>query len=498
MLVGGPLMDMQAETNSVTTGSAYTHTEQSLAQELSLKQISKIFLKNWLLFVCLFAVFAGIATFVYVAKVPYVAQSAVIVNDSQNSSLQSFANQFFGMSKTVNDGKKSNSPLVKHAEYLKTTDFFEKLLLDIQKSTDDKTLTIAERKGFDQFKETYLTKEMNESAQLKALSILDASSRTRLESDFELKVSFVAESKEMALFLTNQALKTTLALLKQREMNEVIKIETFIQEQLAVTEKNMAQFNKQLAEFQNKPENLISLSSKEKVGEYLSELMVRKNELKMKIAENDRVIEYLSQGKKNIRESQLYGNGGRIHELKLANQMLENNLRQIQASVDRVAAMAKTIPVASQVYDDLKNKSEIEFQKYKNLTEALAKAEAQKLSISSRFEVLETARFDKVKPLVSLTVLLLIALVLAQIVGSMILYVAYIWDSNTVTAKASRNVVILDGHSLDPRVVIEDSKIRFRLKNSGFDEAQSFDDDMGSRRLTFRLFDKKSINGDDR
>jgi len=418
------------ETTSATPESSYTRTEQTLAQELSLKQISQIFLNNWLLFVCLFVLFVSLSVFVYVTKIPYVGQSTIIVNDSQNSSLQSFANQFFGMSKTVNDGKKNNSPLVKHSEYLKTSDYFEKLLIDIQKAPEDKSLTMAEKKGYEQFKDLFLPKEMDEVAQLKALAVLDASSRIKLDSDFELKISFVASTEEISLFLTNQALKTTLNLLKQREMTEVIKIENFIQEQLSVTEKTISQLNKQLAEFQNKPENLISLSSKEKVGEYLSELMVRKNELKMKIAENNRMIDYLSQGKKNVRESQLYGNGGRVHELKLANQMHEENLRQIQVSVDRVASMAKSIPVASQVYDELKSKSEIEFQKYKNLNEALSKAEAQKLSIGSRFEILESARFDKVKPLVSLSVLLMISLVLAQIVGSAILYVSYIWDSN--------------------------------------------------------------------
>lgn len=482
------------ETTSATPTNAFTQTEQTVAQDLSLKQISQIFLRNWLLFVFLFVLFAGASTFVYIYEIPFVAQSTITVNDSQNSSLQSFANQYFGMSKTVNDGKKNNSPLVKHLEYLKTSDYFEKLLVDIQAGSEDKSLTIAERKGYDQFKKSFLPKEMQEAEKLKAMATLDSWSRIKLDSDFELKVSFLAPSEEMSLFLTNRALKTTLALLKQREMNEVMKIEGFIQEQLVVNEKSREQLNKQLAEFQNKPENLISLSSKEKVGEYLSELMVRKNELKMKIAENDRLIDYLSQGKKNIRESQLYGNGGRIQELKMANQMLENNLRQIQASVDRVSSMAKSIPVASQVFEELKGKSEIEFQKYKNLNEALAKAEAQKLSIGSRFEVLETARFDKVKPLVSLGVLLMISLVLAWVVGSAILYVSYIWDSNTITTQASRNVVILDSHSLDPRVVIEDSKIRFRLKNQSFDEATRFEDDMGSRRLTFRLFDKENTH----
>lgn len=485
------------DSTTPTAASSYTHTQQSVAQDLSLKQISQIFLNNWLLFLVLFAILSSVSAFIYIYKVPYVAQSTLIVNDSQNSSLQSFATQYFGMSKTVSDGKKNNSPLVKHTEYLKTSDFFEKFLTDIQASEDDKTLTMTEKEGYAQFKQSYLTKAMTEEQKIKAMSVLDSWSRTKLDSDFELKVSFVAPTAEMSLFLTNRALKTTLALLKQREMSEIIKIEAFIQQQLATSEKNVAQLNKQLAEFQNKPENLISLSSKEKVGEYLSDLMVRKNELKMKIAENNRMIDYLSQGRKNTRESQLYGNGGRIHELKLANQMHENNLREIQVSVGRVTSMAKSIPVASQVYDELKNKSEIEFQKYKNLNESLSKAEAQKLSIGSRFEILETARFDKVKPMVGILVLLMISLVAAQLLGSLILYVSYIWDSNTITAQSSRNVVILDGNGLDPRVVIEDSKIRFRLKNSNFEEASSNENDLDSRRLTFRLFNPKSVTGED-
>ncbi len=477
--------------------SSYTHTEQSVAQDLSLKQISQIFFNNWLLFVFLFVILSAGSTAIYVYKIPFVAQASIIVNDSQNSSLQSFANQFFGMSKSINDGKKSNSPLVKHSEYLKTSDFFEKLLSEIQAQSDDKGLTVAEKNGSVQFKEMFLTGNVTEEKKLAILTVLDSWSRIKLESDFELKISFVSPSPELSIYLTNKALKATLGILKQREMADVAKIEVFIQEQLGQAEKNVSELNKRLADFQNKPENLISLSSKEKVGEYLSDLMVRKNEMKMKIAENEKMIEYLSQGKKGVRESQLYGNGGRVQALKLENHMHEDNLRQIQASVSRVTSMAKTIPVASQTFDELKSKSEIEFQKYKGLNEALSKAQAQKLSIDSRFEILEAARLDKVKPLVSLSVLLLISFVLAQMLGSLILYVAYIWDSNTITAQSSRNVVIIDGHSLDPRVVIEDSKIRFRLKNSTLDESSEAEEDAGSQRLTFRLFNKKSVNGED-
>jgi hypothetical protein len=79
--------------------------------------------------------------------------------------------------------------------------------------------------------------------------------------------------------------------------------------------------------------------------------------------------------------------------------------------------------------------------------------------------------------------------VLSQIIGSLIIYVIYIWDSSTVTAQASRNVVIIDGHSLDPRVIMENSKIRFNLKNSD----PSPED---SNKLSFNVFDKTNDSGD--
>ncbi len=490
--------DVSVDAARATAGSAtYARSEQRISQDLSLKQISQIFVGNWLLFALIFVVTAVGAVGVFVTKIPYIGSASITVNDTQNSSLQSFASHFFGQSKSVAEGKKNNTPLLKHAEYLKTTEFFERLLADIEKRGETTNLAIAEKKGYQQFKEQYLHEPKNVDTKMKTISALDTMSKTKLHSDFELKVSYAAPSKEMATFLTNTALETTLNSLKQRELSDILKIEKFINEQRAQAEENMNDFNHKLAEFQNKPENLISLSSKEKVGEYLSELMVRKNELKMKIAENEKLISYLAQGQSGRRESQLYGNGGRIESLKLDNQMHQNQLVNIRASVDRVSSMAKSIPVATQVFDDLKKKSEIEFNKYRDLTEASSKAEAQKLSIESRFEVLETARFEKTGPQVSLLVLLLLALVFSQVIGSLIIYISYIWDSNTVTAQSSRNVVIIDSHSLDPRVIIENSKIRFRLRDSGFEDSDMSDYGESAKKLTFRIFNKKSANGED-
>lgn len=468
--------------------------EHSISEELSLKEISQIFVKNWALFFILMIVTSVLAVGVYLFKVPFVSSGSIVVNDAQNSSLQSFANQFFGLTKTVADGKKSNSPLQKHIEYLKTTDFLEKFLAQLELRGHSKELTVAEKSGYQIFKDNILSKAKGDD-KTQVLKALDAMMQVKLDADFELKISFYTDNKELALFLSSTAVDSVVSVLRDRELTEIQQVEVFIKDQRAQAEKNMDDFNKQLADFQNKPENLISLSSKDKVGEYLSELMVRKNEIRMKIAENQKMISYLSQSSNGRRESQLYGNGGRITALRLENDMQQSKLQDIQTAIDRVTSQAKSIPYAAQIFDDLKKKSEIEFGKYKDLSDALAKAEAQKLSVGSRFEILEKPRIDKVVPQVSLSVLLLLALVVSQVVGCLIIYVNYIWDSNRITAESSRNVVIIDGHSIDPRVIIENSKIKFRLNNLNTDE-----EDYPSRisfNTGFNALAQRSSNGDD-
>ena len=173
--------------------------------------------------------------------------------------------------------------------------------------------------------------------------------------------------------------------------------------------------------------------------------------------------------------------------------MHQSKIADIQKAIDQVAYQAKTIPVATQVYDDLKKKSEMEFTKYKELTDATSKVEAQMLSIQSRFEILEKGRIDKVVPQITLLILLMLALLISQVLGSLIIYIMYIWDHNSVTAHSSRDIVILDSHSLDPRVFIENTKIKFRMKDSDFSNESAGD---GSKRLSFKIFNQKSSGGD--
>lgn len=481
---------------SDSADSISTHYEsrrKTVAEDLSLKEIAKIFTGNWVLFLVLLTVTSMAAIGVYTLRIPFVSTGSIVVNDAQNSSLQSFAAQFFGLTKSVAEGKKNNSPLQKHLEFLKTEEFFNQLLTDIQLQAKVESLTIAEKKGFEIFKNKYLSGPMTAESRNQAIQKLDAMTKIKLKSDFEITIGFQAAEKEVALFLTNVALKTVAQSLKERELLEIQKVDSFIKGQIETAENNMKKLNSQLAEFQNKPENLMSLSSKEKVSEYLSELLVRKNEIRMKIAENQKAIRLLAPGPSKRRESQLYGNGGRVQALTLEVEMHQSKIADIQKAIDQVAYQAKAIPVATQVYDDLKKKSEMQFAKFKELTDATSKVEAQMLSVQSRFEILEKGRIDKVVPQISLLILLMLALLISQVLGSLIIYVMYIWDHNSVTAHSSRDIVILDSHSLDPRVIIENTKIKFRMKNTDFSNELTDD---GSKKLSFKIYNQKSSGGE--
>ncbi|KYG62209.1 hypothetical protein [Bdellovibrio bacteriovorus] len=439
-------------------------SDQHIEPELTVGEIIKLYLSHWRMFALFTAGLFAVAVLVYVVKIPFVASSTIVINDSQNSSLQAFSNQFFGLSKSVQESKKGSSLLSKHIEYLKTREFYEALLQRIQVRGNSPLITMEERNGYDILKTNYLGDLDKPEKRVQVLQRLDSWTKINIDSDFEIRVSAVTPIKAMSLFLSNSASELAAEILKKREMNEIARVEDFMAKQKVDADQKLVQLSKQLAEMQNKEGALLPLASKDKMGDYISDLLVRSNEIKLKMAENNKMIEYLQRGRSSQRESALYGVGGKIEALRIENSILQTKLGQVQSSIDRLKRDAKELPFAAQMVDDLKKKSELEFARYKELTTNLAKLEAQKLSIDTRFEVLERARWENTLPQIGLLSLGLLSLLLSQFVGSLVIYFKYLWNPHVVTAQASRNLVIFDNHSADPRVIIENSKIKFSLK----------------------------------
>lgn len=439
-------------------------SDQHIEPELTMGEIIKLYMSHWRMFAVFTVGLFAMSILIYVFYVPFVASSTIVINDSQNSSLQAFSNQFFGMSKSIQESKKGSSLLSKHIEYLKTREFYESLLKRLVARGQSSLITMEERQGFEILKNNYFKNIDKSENKIEFLQKLDQWTKIQLDSEFEIKVTAVTPIKPMSLFISNTASELAAETLKQRELEEIARVEEFMTKQKLDADQKLVLLGKQLADLQNKDENILPLASQEKMGDYVSDLLVRSNEIKLKIAENKKMIEYLGRDRKVQSESSLYGVGGKVEALKIENSLLAGKLSQIEVSIDRLKKEVRVLPFAAQMVEDLKKKSELEFARFKELSTSLAKIEAQKISIDTRFEVLEKARWEATSPQIGLLGLGLLSLLLSQFIGSLLIYFKYLWNPHVVTAQASRNLVIFDNHSVDPRVIIENSKIKFSLK----------------------------------
>ncbi|QDK44177.1 hypothetical protein DOM22_02920 [Bdellovibrio sp. ZAP7] len=442
-----------------------------LEPELSVGEILKLYLSHWRMFAVFTAVLFTLSVIVYVVKIPYVATTSIIFNDSQNSAVQAFSTQFFGLNKSLQESKKGSSLLSKHIEYLKTREFFEAVLAKIPERGESGQISLEERKGFETFRDKYLA-EIDSAPENKiaVLQKLDRWTKAQLDSDFEIKIVAATPDRAMSLFLVNTVVQTADALLRQRELDEIGRVEKFMAEQKKDADEKLVTIGKELAELQNRDKSMLPLGSKDKIGDYVSELLVRSNELKLKISQNSKMISYLNKDRTPGADNSMYGVGGQIENLKNQNDILKDQLSQVQASIESLKAESRELPFQAQMAEDLKKKSELEFNRYKEVSSALAKLESLKLSIGRRFDILESARWETTVPQIGLVALALLSILISQFVGSLIIYFRYLWNPNVVTAEATRNLVVWDGHSLDPRVIIENSKIKLNLKQPDKDE----------------------------
>jgi hypothetical protein len=158
----------------MTTDIQIENRSQELHHELSLSEITTIALRNWPLFLVLLIATSTIGLSFYKWKNPYVAKTIIIINDNQNSQLQSFSLALAGNAKT-NEAKKANSMAQKQLEYLKTTEFFQNILDADRKMTAQGSLSLSEKNGQLEFFEKILNGkvDLDENEKLKAYRALD-------------------------------------------------------------------------------------------------------------------------------------------------------------------------------------------------------------------------------------------------------------------------------------------------------------------------------------
>ncbi len=401
---------------------------QTADADLSVKDIFAVCLAHWRFFLSFAALFFSGSILLFMLRMPYVANAIVVFNDSQNSSLQAFSSQFFGLSKSVQEAKKGSSLLSRQIEFLKNREFFEALLLEISRRGNSSKISFDERQGFENFRDHYLNNFSGEEKKIELLQKLDHWIKVTLESDFQIKIAVSSPNRGISLFIANTMSELAISELMKRELQEISKIEVFIAEQKEHADLNLKNLGAQIVGNQSLKDNLIPFASKDKIADYVAELFVRTNEIKMKIAENKNLINRLEQQRTGLNESALYGIAGRISSINSENEILEGKLGEVLLTVSRLKTDLKQVPHQSEISETLKKKSEIEYLRYRELSTALEKLEAAKFSIDTRFEVLERARIENTLPLLSLSSLAMISILLSQVLGCFVVYFKFLWN----------------------------------------------------------------------
>jgi len=470
----------------------FANQSQEVQKDLSLKEITKIFFQNWPLFLLLFSFFVITGMLYYKFNNPFISKTSIVINDVQNSQLQLFAQGVISTSVKMNEAKKPNSMINKRLDLLGTADFYNQILNEII-NVKQENLSLNEYVGLKNIRSDILKGKISftDDEKIHIYRVLENMISFKVKTDFEIEIAVSSDTKETSLVVSNIVARKVMQILKDKESEEISSIFNFLVAEKNKVDTELAEINKKISSFADKPENLVSISSKDKVADYMAELMMRKSETVLKISENNKIMQslksYTSNGRK---ENQLYGNNGKLQALTLENEILKSKLNQIQSAIDSMANKAKNMPYLAQVYDDLKKSSDLNMQKLKDISDSLTKLEAVKLAANHKYEIYEPARFDKVAPQVSLSIILFLCLLFSQVLGSLIIYLRAIWDTNIITAQATRNIVVVNSHSLDPRVIIENSKIKFRLRNSNIDLD---DPESGkSKKIGFNFYESSS------
>jgi hypothetical protein len=401
---------------------------QAAEADLSVRDIFAVCLAHWRFFLTFAAIFLSGSFLLFTLRMPYVANAIVVFNDSQNSSLQAFSSQFYGLSKSVQESKKGSSLLSRQIEFLKNREFFEALMLEISRRGNSSKISFDERQGFEKFRGHYLNDFNSEEKKIELLQKLDHWIKVTLESDFQIKIAVSSPNRGISLFIANTMSELAINELMKRELQEISKIEAFISEQKGHADLNLKNLGAQIVGNQSLNDNLIPFASKDKIADYVADLFVRTNEIKMKIAENKYLINRLEQQRTGLNESALYGIAGRISSIKSEDEILEGKLGEVLLTVSRLKTVLKQLPYQTEISETLKKKSEIEYLRYRELSSALEKLEAAKFSIDTRFEVLEKARNENTLPLVSMASLAMISILLSQILGCFVVYFKFLWN----------------------------------------------------------------------
>lgn len=352
----------------------------------------------------------------YLSFVPFVSQSVVLINDAQNSHLQAFSSSFFSLSK-VSGGKKAKSPSALAEDYLKRQDTYLLFAQSLGRKSKDAQTDLETRLALKEIQDYLEINWKSEELNWREIaSALKATIQIKGRSSSEILISTRASTRAAAHAINKEFSKFVIGALKDQEKKEIAKVSFAIQQQRDHFKAQFEQKNKELIAFQSKPENVLSLASGSNVNVYIADLVVRKNEVELKIAESERALQMMG-GKKAARLARDRNLGQRSEAQQLLDQisLLRKQASALQDSIRKFSSATNGTAEAMRMHEELKKTTDREFKNFQEANDLLAKIGIYSVSVEGKFELLQISEIAEVKKAMSLYLALSIAFFLSQL-----------------------------------------------------------------------------------
>lgn len=395
------------------------------AQDMNLHSLVSFAMKRWRSAARLSAGLMILGLLSYFTVIPYSISTTVQINDAQTSQLQAFTNNFFALSKTqASSARKTQTPSQSASDYLDRQDtytsFVRFLALETAKLKDSADaqagFAALESKVGDRFSSPELNFRNAASALRKMIKLSSS-------NPGELVVTTYGGTRDLAYFLNSEYTKFTLEELKRHEDREVDQIRSAIAKQRDFFKEQFAIKNKELIAFQSRPENVLSLASGPNVGNYISDLLVRKNEIELKISENERTIQFLGGAKAaELAHARNLGGRSQAQQLSEENGLLRKQVAALDESIKKFTGATNGAAEAMRMHEELQKTSDREFKNFQEANDLLSKLAVYSVSIAGKFELQHVPEFEDVRKAASLYLVLAVAFFLAQLIFAGMVY----------------------------------------------------------------------------
>lgn len=408
--------------------------------ELNWTTLVRFASSQWRMALVMTGVFVILAGLIEVLVVPYKLRAEVLINDAQTSQLQAFSNNFFELSKMQTTSRRNASASARAVDTLSRPESFDDFASRLRKRFQNDQLAPEVKQHasifLDQMGSEWLT-------QPEALADLTQWLRSQVQlttqGPSEIGISVRAANQSIAHLIGVEYSLFVVYRLHELEIREMNQIRSALEKQRDHFKAEFTRLNQEYIQFQTQPNNVLSLASGDNIANYLSDLMIRKNEIELKISENLRTIEFLG-GKKAAQLAMTRGLGQRSHiqHLLEGTELLKKQASVIQDSINQFTQATSGSAEVARIADELKKSSDREFKNFQESNDLLSKLGVIESAIAQKFELPRIPHLEEVKKAVAPRVIFGIGIIVAQLVFSV--WVFFLWKECWERAMAqSRN-----------------------------------------------------------